>query len=175
MIENVNHPKHYNIPGRKECIVEMIEKFGTEAVEIFCILNAYKYRYRFEQKNGQEDLQKAEWYDNFASLMRKNSDQAKIADHYGLDIQEQQLIEEMAELTQAICKDKRSRGQGQEIGGTWLYSNIKKNLIEELADVKLVLSQVIYLLDCEDQVTDVMKEKIERTMNRIGDDERRWQ
>lgn len=60
------------------------------------------------------------------------------------------MIEEMAELTQAICKDKRSRGQGQEIGGTWLYSNIKKNLIEELADVKLVLSQVIYLLDCED-------------------------
>jgi len=98
-----------------------------------------------------------------------------IADHYGLDIQEQQLIEEMAELTQAICKDKRSRGQGQEIGGTWLYSNIKKNLIEELADVKLVLSQVIYLLDCEDQVTNVMNEKIERTMNRIGDDERRWQ
>ena len=79
MIENVNHPKHYNIPGRKECIVEMIEKFGTEAVEIFCILNAYKYRYRFEQKNGQEDLQKAEWYDNFASLMRKNSDQARIS------------------------------------------------------------------------------------------------
>ena len=170
MIENVNHPKHYNIPGRKECIVEMIEKFGTEAVEIFCILNAYKYRYRFEQKNGQEDLQKAEWYDNFASLMRKNSDQARIADHYGRDIQEQQLIEEMAELTQAICKDKRSRGQGQDIGGTWLYSDIKKNLIEELADVKLVLSQVIYLFDADEEVNRIIQEKIRRTHERIGED-----
>ncbi len=92
-----------------------------------------------------------------------------IADHYGLDIQEQQLIEEMAELTQAICKDKRSRGQGQEIGGTWLYSDLKNNLIEELADVKLVLSQVVYLLDCDEAVDRVVQEKIKRTLNRIGD------
>ena len=24
----VNHPSHYNIPGKKECIVEMEEKFA---------------------------------------------------------------------------------------------------------------------------------------------------
>lgn len=32
MQEMVNHPKHYNKEGRKECIVEMEEKYGTEAV-----------------------------------------------------------------------------------------------------------------------------------------------
>lgn len=70
MIEHVNHPKHYNIPGRKECIVEMIEKFGVDAVETFCILNAYKYRYRHELKNGQEDLEKAKWYEEYAEKLR---------------------------------------------------------------------------------------------------------
>ena len=60
--EMVNHPAHYNLPGRKECIEEMLEKFGVEAVKHFCLLNAYKYNYRHEMKNGHEDLQKAEWY-----------------------------------------------------------------------------------------------------------------
>lgn len=29
--EQVNHPAHYNIPGRKECIDEMIDNWGKEA------------------------------------------------------------------------------------------------------------------------------------------------
>lgn len=64
MKENVNHPSHYNISGRKECIVEMLELFGVEETKSFCKLNMYKYLYRHELKNGQEDLQKAEWYKN---------------------------------------------------------------------------------------------------------------
>lgn len=70
MIENVNHPKHYNISGRKECIVEMLEKFGVDAVITFCQLNVYKYRYRHELKNGQEDLEKAKWYEDYALNLR---------------------------------------------------------------------------------------------------------
>ena len=61
-MENVNHPAHYNQPGRKECIEEMIEKFGIEPVRIFCLLNAYKYDYRHRFKGGKEDIAKAEWY-----------------------------------------------------------------------------------------------------------------
>lgn len=72
-MSNVDHPSHYNISGRKECIVEMLEKFGEDAVKTFCVLNAYKYRYRHELKNGAEDLQKAEWYDNFASKLTTRS------------------------------------------------------------------------------------------------------
>ena len=30
--EQVNHPEHYNISGRKECIEEMIEIWGPQAV-----------------------------------------------------------------------------------------------------------------------------------------------
>lgn len=60
--ETVNHPLHYNQTGRKECIDEMIDMFGTVAVRHFCLLNAYKYNYRHEMKGGQEDIAKAEWY-----------------------------------------------------------------------------------------------------------------
>lgn len=59
----VNHPQHYNIPGRKECIAEMLDVYGAEKVKAFCELNAYKYRYRHTLKGGAEDLQKAAWYD----------------------------------------------------------------------------------------------------------------
>lgn len=63
MADMVNHPAHYNIPGRKECIEEMIDLFGIEKVAIFCELNRYKYLYRAELKGGDEDVAKAKWYD----------------------------------------------------------------------------------------------------------------
>lgn len=59
--DNVNHPSHYN-NGGMECIDEMILIFGVEATKHFCLLNAWKYRYRANHKNGQEDLNKANWY-----------------------------------------------------------------------------------------------------------------
>lgn len=60
MSENVNHPAHYQ--GKHECIDEMIAMFGVEAVKCFCMCNVYKYRFRAAAKNGQEDLDKADWY-----------------------------------------------------------------------------------------------------------------
>lgn len=59
-IETVNHPPHYQ--GRFECIDEMIALFGVEAVKAFCRCNVYKYRYRADRKNGDEDIKKCEWY-----------------------------------------------------------------------------------------------------------------
>lgn len=59
---NVEHPKHYNREGGMECIDEMILVFGKEAVKSFCLCNAWKYRYRAADKNGEEDLKKSDWY-----------------------------------------------------------------------------------------------------------------
>lgn len=58
--ETVDHPEHYQ--GKFECIDEMISLFGVEAVKSFCRCNVYKYRFRANQKNGEEDIKKAEWY-----------------------------------------------------------------------------------------------------------------
>ena len=58
---NVNHPEHYK-NGAYECIDVMLDVFGLEAVNHFCQLNAFKYLWRNEHKNGMEDIQKAIWY-----------------------------------------------------------------------------------------------------------------
>lgn len=59
--ETVNHPAHYT-ECSLECIDVMLAVFGRKAVTDFCILNAFKYMWRYEHKNGLEDLQKAERY-----------------------------------------------------------------------------------------------------------------
>ena len=55
------HPAHYT-ECSLECIDVMLAVFGRKAVTDFCILNAFKYMWRYEHKNGLEDLQKAERY-----------------------------------------------------------------------------------------------------------------
>lgn len=57
----VAHPAHYCVGGL-ECIDIMERVFGTEAVKTFCRLNAFKYLFRSENKNGRQDIDKAHWY-----------------------------------------------------------------------------------------------------------------
>ena len=61
-MDMVNHPSHYT-QGGIECIDALkaatISKTGIEAV---CTANAIKYLWRYEEKNGIEDVKKARWY-----------------------------------------------------------------------------------------------------------------
>ena len=60
----VNHPAHYT-QGGIECIEAMEVYFGKEAVEHYCLLNAWKYIWRYRDKGKpEEDLKKAAWYLN---------------------------------------------------------------------------------------------------------------
>jgi len=63
-MDNVNHPSHYT-SGKVECI-DAIESAtqGLESIEAVCTGNVIKYIWRWKQKNGIEDLKKAEWYLN---------------------------------------------------------------------------------------------------------------
>ena len=60
----VCHPAHYN-QGKVECIDAMaaatVNKRGIEAI---CVSNVIKYLFRYETKNGLEDVKKAAWYLN---------------------------------------------------------------------------------------------------------------
>lgn len=70
--DKVNHPSHYNQPGKQECIVEMANLYGETAVYWFCRLNAYKYRYRAGNKEGnskEQDEAKAKWYEDYANKL----------------------------------------------------------------------------------------------------------
>lgn len=69
--DNVNHPAHYET-GKYECIEVMEEVFGTDALQNFCLCNAFKYVYRCNRKNGLEDINKAIWYLNkYKELVEK--------------------------------------------------------------------------------------------------------
>lgn len=75
MEERVNHPSHYRMEGRKECIDEMIDLYGIEAVKHFCQLNVFKYVYRHRAKDGDQDLKKAAWYEEkYKELCRMEDD-----------------------------------------------------------------------------------------------------
>lgn len=70
--DNVNCPKHYASTSI-ECIDAMIETQGKDAVKCFCVCNAFKYLWRHNSKNGDEDIKKASWYLNKAvELMGEN-------------------------------------------------------------------------------------------------------
>lgn len=76
-----------------------------------------------------------------------------IADHYGKEKQLDMLQEECAELIQAISKYKRN-GSTQKI-------------IEEIADVKIMIEQIEYLLLCGNDVDKIKEIKLERQIERI--------
>ena len=86
----------------------------------------------------------------------------RIAEHYGPSNQSRQLIEEMAELTQALCKAQRV--------GTMVYN--RENIIEEIADVEVMLYQMKHLLGCHEEVTRIKQEKIARQIARIEEEVR---
>lgn len=74
--DNVNHPSHYET-GKFECIDVMVETQGIEATKNFCVCNAFKYIYRHNMKNGEEDLRKAKRYlDKYMELI-DNSNSAE--------------------------------------------------------------------------------------------------
>lgn len=49
--EQVNHPSHYN-QGQFECIAIMESIYGIEATMNFCLLCAFKYIWRTNDKDG---------------------------------------------------------------------------------------------------------------------------
>jgi len=57
----VNHPPHYN-SGEIECIDAIQASMSREGFISYCKGNIIKYLWRFEHKNGLEDLEKAGWY-----------------------------------------------------------------------------------------------------------------
>ena len=81
---------------------------------------------------------------------------------YGKVCQMDVAIEEMAELTKALCKIKRA-----DIGMERCAA--VENAVEEIADVQIMLDQLRLILGCD--TTAIEEEKLERLQNRI---DRNW-
>lgn len=74
---------------------------------------------------------------------------------YGIDMQRAVAIEEMAELTKELVKDKR----GQD--------NLD-HIIEEIADVEIMLAQLKLHYEIGREVQFEIIEKVKRLANRLG-------
>ena len=58
----VNHPQHYT-QGGIECIDALkAATVGKRGIEAVCVANVIKYLWRYEKKNGIEDVRKAKFY-----------------------------------------------------------------------------------------------------------------
>lgn len=76
-----------------------------------------------------------------------------IFDHYGQDIQKKQLIQELAELIQAVTK------------------NDEDNFIEELADVQVMIDQfLIANPELDEKVQKLQFQKVRRQIQRIEEE-----
>ena len=92
-----------------------------------------------------------------------------IANHYGYDAQSRQCIEEMAELTQSINKLWREQLGCGKYGllDVPVYCEERRNLVEEIADVQIMLYQLGYLLDSRLEVSEMITRKLDRQLERI--------
>lgn len=86
-----------------------------------------------------------------------------ILDHYGKEVQQRQLVEECAELIQAITKAERAA----ETSDYQKCRATVSNLIEEIADVEIMLEQIKSLYGCRKQVAALTEQKINRQIERI--------
>ena len=58
----VEHPRHYT-QGGIECIDALkAATVGKRGIEAVCVANVIKYLWRYEKKNGIEDIRKAKFY-----------------------------------------------------------------------------------------------------------------
>jgi hypothetical protein len=71
--DNVNNPHHYNHKG-VECIAAIEASMEPSQFKGYLKGNIIKYLWRYEYKNGVEDLKKAQWYLNKLITVWENKD-----------------------------------------------------------------------------------------------------
>ena len=83
---------------------------------------------------------------------------------WGEDAQIETCIEEMSELTQALCKYKRFKRLTEQ-NKEKLNQNLE-NVKEEIADVLNMVYQMAYIFG-ENDINTIRAEKVTRTMKRL--------
>jgi hypothetical protein len=83
-----------------------------------------------------------------------------LIDHYGTKKQQDIAIEELAELQKAIIKYRREPSD-----------KTKEAVVEEIADVKVMLEQLKIIYSCRTKIDAIMDAKIERQIERVRNGE----
>ena len=103
---------------------------------------------------------------NTDSLKTCNEDLAVLAtqalEHFGNTAQICQTMEECAELIQALNKTLRHVTDSEQV---------RHNVLEELADVTIMLEQMKQLYDVDLEFDDILKEKMSKLRNYLSEQE----
>lgn len=90
-----------------------------------------------------------------------------IANEYGLRKQSRQCIEELSELIKALCKWDRK--WGDSLLSDSHECKERTDIIGEIADCRIMLSQIEYLMSAEYDVQEEIEKKLDRQIRRIAD------
>ena len=80
----------------------------------------------------------------------------KAIETFGMSAQVDMAIEEMSELTKALCKERRYKNDADK------HTEAVANVIEEIADVAIMLNQLVIIFDNNGAIQKQADFKIER-------------
>lgn len=103
-VERVNHPSHYDGNTSLECIDCMQVALGREATLNFCLCNAFKYLWRYKNKNGAEDIEKAKWYLDYVDNSIKHDYSEPLSDNIQI------MYHRLRGLYDSIVRNIKDRG-----------------------------------------------------------------
>lgn len=87
---------------------------------------------------------------------------------YGNNAQIDVAIEEMSELTKALMKHRRAiKSQSKTDIGSIDFEEKRNNVIEEMADVEIMIQQLVMIYDCRDEVKEQIDFKVKRLQDRL--------
>lgn len=94
---------------------------------------------------------------NTTSVTTRRDAERTILEHYGKQKQELQAVQELTELILLLAARPDQRGHGYE-----------RNILSELADVRIMCDQIQMLYDIpDDAVEDMIAYKLRRQLSRI--------
>lgn len=97
-------------------------------------------------------------------VMRKPEVLKAAISTYGKEAQIDMAIEEMSELTKALLKQRRSKGKTTDIE----QGKLRSNIIEEAADVLIVVAQILIIYDRDNECQAEVDYKVNRLYERLG-------
>lgn len=91
----------------------------------------------------------------------------KAIETYGLQAQSMQAMEELSELGIALCKWWRGEGVGQPLYNGKSADELWADIVDELADVSIMIDEMIIGFNCSKDVNERIQYKAARLSDRM--------
>ncbi len=136
-------------------------QFGTDDLEgVFALLYMALY--------GMADVRA--WLERYETTGLPTTNRPEVLQEcvntYGAEAQVDMAVEEMSELTKALLKYRRKEAQGSKD-----LEEARENILEEVADVIIMLTQLIMIYGGRDLVQETIENKVDRQIKRLANTE----